>query len=982
MAFLKLGRLSLLLLMFMTVATQTVIGFMRKKREWLLPPTKLQENVDYTKQEFILKIRSDKDTGSKPFEYSLRGPGADKEPFNLFIVNPQNGFVRITGILDREKVSKYNLTGIAKYKGGSLAEEGVELKIEVEDENDSTPVFKLFTGTVRECSPIGTPVMQVTAEDADQQGTPNSKIAYSILKQIPEQSGNMFTIDRETGKISVKEHTLDREVCDSYTLIVQGVDMDGAPSGNTGTGTVKIKVLDINDNAPTIEKDEYTGTIDEGAVDVVVMRIKALDKDLENTDNWRAVFDIVKGNEDELFTIETDPKTNEGILKLVKPVDYEKVKMVDLNLAVSNEAAFINGTAQSLGLNLDRPEAPGITTGAGVGVDAGAGVGVKPGVKPDGKPSSKPGIKSGSKPDKKPQAGGKKYPIKISVNNLPEGPRFSPSVKELPVSEDLEGIHVPVVIGSFPALDLDTGEIAEHVRYAKGYDPDNWLSIDEKTSEIKLTKIPDRESKSLVNGSYIAKILCMTKETTVSFLSKEHLWIGFYELSLEIFDRQDKGCKDKQKLQLEVCICEKGGTCGPKLVRQRGLSVKVGFPAIGVLIGALILLMLIPLLLLLFCQCGTFREFSELPFDTKEYLMAYHTEGNGEDQLLDLLSAYFVADQQTVAAFGSSFNQASMVQSAQCLDASMLNKEPNGDVMEDDDISGYQLNTIQAQQFIVSPQRNTPHSASFRHKVHNTYAEMAPLDGYLHGYFSQKTGFLADNPVLNDSPLMYNDEGQNSPVGSIGCCSILQDENGLGFLDDLDPKFVNLATICSPPPPKLENVEQILKSVDTSLKSESSVATSAVQVVQSDQPPPQQSTITNVIETINKSDSINSNLTLLIQQQPLYYLVKHQAPSAIIFAEEPIQEMYLINGPARTQGLVLQGGNILQNAVEQQEMYLIDGMPMLQGNIMLGNCLNLASAGSLALSTVLVQGQEGRKQLQVSLPQDTQPGNSEDENRV
>lgn len=148
----------------------------------------------------------------------------------------------------------------------------------------------------------------------------------------------------------------------------------------------------------------------------------------------------------------------------MKPVDYEKVKMVDLSLAVSNEAAFINGTAQSLGLNLDRPEAPGITTGAGVGVDADAGVRVKPGVKPDGKPSSKPGIKSGSKPDKKPQTGGKKYPIKISVNNLPEGPRFSPSVKELPVSEDLEGIHVPVVIGSFPALDLDTGEIAEHVR--------------------------------------------------------------------------------------------------------------------------------------------------------------------------------------------------------------------------------------------------------------------------------------------------------------------------------------------------------------------------------------------------------------------------------------------------------------------------------------------------------------------------------------
>lgn len=58
------------------------------------------------------------------------------------------------------------------------------------------------------------------------------------------------------------------------------------------------------------------------------MRIKALDKDLENTDNWRAVFDIVKGNEDELFTIETDPKTNEGILKLVKVYMFNVVVVI------------------------------------------------------------------------------------------------------------------------------------------------------------------------------------------------------------------------------------------------------------------------------------------------------------------------------------------------------------------------------------------------------------------------------------------------------------------------------------------------------------------------------------------------------------------------------------------------------------------------------------------------------------------------------
>lgn len=58
--------------------------------------------------------------------------------------------------------------------------------------------------------------------------------------------------------------------------------------------------------------------MDENVADVVVMKIKALDKDLENSDNWLTVFTIAKGNEDNLFSIETDKKTNEGILKLIK----------------------------------------------------------------------------------------------------------------------------------------------------------------------------------------------------------------------------------------------------------------------------------------------------------------------------------------------------------------------------------------------------------------------------------------------------------------------------------------------------------------------------------------------------------------------------------------------------------------------------------------------------------------------------------------
>ena len=63
---------------------------------------------------------------------------------------------------------------------------------------------------------------------------------------------------------------------------------------------------------------QYEGSVMENTQGVEVMRLKALDKDLEGSENWEAVFDIVKGNEAGYFSIKTDPETNEGILMLDK----------------------------------------------------------------------------------------------------------------------------------------------------------------------------------------------------------------------------------------------------------------------------------------------------------------------------------------------------------------------------------------------------------------------------------------------------------------------------------------------------------------------------------------------------------------------------------------------------------------------------------------------------------------------------------------
>ena len=54
--------------------------------------------------------------------------------------------------------------------------------------------------------------------------------------------------------------------------------------------------------------------------------------------------------------------------------------------------------------------------------------------------------------------------------------------------------------------------------------------------------------------------------------------------------------------------------------------------------------------------------------------------------------------------------------------------------------------------------------------------------------------------VASDLPFVYDYEGQGSSIGSVGCCSILDTDNDLQFLDDLPWKFKTLAVMCLPEP--------------------------------------------------------------------------------------------------------------------------------------------------------------------------------------
>ncbi|XP_051983851.1 desmoglein-2-like protein isoform X2 [Xyrauchen texanus] len=630
----------------------------RQKREWIIPPRKLKENVNYMDLEYIAKIRSDEETRTT-IRYSLTGPGADRDPVNLFTVGRENGLVKIHGVLDREKTPTYHLRGVAKFLNGSYAEKDIDLRIVVLDENDCPPVFNIqMIGAIHELSAQDTFVITITATDEDEAGTLHSKIAYSIVEQ---SHANMFYINRETGGIYVKYNSLDREKQDTYTLTIKGTDMHGAPNGMTGMGKVVISILDVNDNIPTLEKNSYECSVEENTKNVEVVRIQVIDADLIHTDNWLAVFSIISGNEGGYFFITTDVNTNEGILMLIKEVDYEELKHINLAVSVSNKAEYHSSV---------------IITERTI------------------------------------------YPIRVSVINQPEGPRFKPAVKVIAISEDKTSIDITKVITNYAAIDSDTLQIATNVRYAKGQDIDNWLLIDERTADIKLNKIPDYESKFVINGTYSAQIICITK--------------------------------------------------------------------------------VVPLLLM-FCLCGGMAsavDFKSIPFDAKEHLILYNTEGQGEDKEMALLQMSKNSDHLKHSKVDTVTEAQKWTDGADGA-AGALDSHRSSFYWYDLQGKAHHHAHQQNGMYIYTQGKDEHVKGSF--EGHNAYEGLTLSDAFFASYYSQKASCMSKKTDLEDCLRVFDYEGEEeSCTGSFeDICSLMHEGDNLAFLNDLDLKFKTLAEICS-----------------------------------------------------------------------------------------------------------------------------------------------------------------------------------------
>ncbi|KAM3866661.1 protocadherin alpha-2-like [Diretmus argenteus] len=231
-----------------------------------------------TGERYLLPVANDADTGSNSVRsYKL----SQNEYFSLDVQNSGEQSVSAELVLqkplDREKqaVVKLILTAV---DGGKPPKSGTsQIIINVLDGNDNSPVFskQLYKVRVNENISVGTNILKLDASDLDE-GL-NAEITYSFMKRGNVNTGDRFSIDSQSGEISVKAH-LDHEENSAYELRVLATDKGFPP--RSGFSKVLVEVVDINDNAPEISITSLMSPVKENAeIGTVVALVTVIDKD-------------------------------------------------------------------------------------------------------------------------------------------------------------------------------------------------------------------------------------------------------------------------------------------------------------------------------------------------------------------------------------------------------------------------------------------------------------------------------------------------------------------------------------------------------------------------------------------------------------------------------------------------------------------------------------------------------------------------------
>ncbi|XP_055656828.1 desmocollin-1 [Falco peregrinus] len=756
----------------------------RTKRRWGPIPSVMIENSLGPFPLQIQQVQSDT-AQNYTIYYSASGPGIDQDPKGLFYIERETGNIFATRAVDREQYPSFQIICFATTPDGYSPEVPLVHTIRIEDDNDNAPYFTqdLFEFSVPENSKPGVVVGKLTAEDRDEPYTLHTTLKYRIVSQNPPVTP-AFSLHGDTGVIAVLLPQLDRELVPSYTLLVEVRDMAGQPFGLCTTGTAVIRIEDTNDNAPSFKQTQYETRVEENRVNVEILRVSVVDLDEPGSPGSGAVYEIIRGNDDRSFEITTDKNTNEGILCVVKGLDYESAKQRILVIAVNNEAPYMLA------------------------------------------PHSQQLSQSTSS-------------VTVHVLDVDEGPVFKPCHLRLDVKECED---IGTNIGRYIAEDPETGN-SEGIRYRIPPGQCNWISIDENSGEVRTVKVLDRDVGEMRRGQcnitvlaidrngktgtgtiqvfimpgnknypritktdYIMcrdrKPICLTaqdgdespystpfvyritdrslasmwkitrhNDNSVYLSPKGDIPFGTYDIPVSVIDNGGK--VGENQVRVNLCDCVTPTECN---IQGRGLSggsVTLGIWAIlAMILGSLLLL----LILITICGCcGSGVMHRHVTDDCANHnLIISNTEAPGEE----------VMDHNIIPLQNTSDQGGYGIKTGDQQTFEMV--KGRGHTLESVKGGGHQ--TLGS----VKEGGGQPMVDTCRY----SYSEW---HNFTHPRLGEKVHLCRQDEEQKHSEdylLSYNYEGKGSLAGSVGCCSDQHEEEALDFLDQLEPKFRTLAETC------------------------------------------------------------------------------------------------------------------------------------------------------------------------------------------
>lgn len=231
------------------------------------------------------------------------------------------------------------------------------IEVEILDINDNAPHFRRGTMhlDISESSPVGERFSLNNAVDPDV-GT-NSVNNYHL------SFSDYFGLEIQTGRDGTKfadlilKKTLDREQQAVHNLILTAVD-GGVPT-RTGTASIIVRVLDVNDNAPSFDQDKYNlDVLENSPIGSLVIKLNATDvDDGSNSDLVYSYSLYTSERTQKMFKLNPD----NGEIRVKEMINYEDFKIYEMEVIASDKGPVpLSGqckvTIQVTDMNDNHPE--------------------------------------------------------------------------------------------------------------------------------------------------------------------------------------------------------------------------------------------------------------------------------------------------------------------------------------------------------------------------------------------------------------------------------------------------------------------------------------------------------------------------------------------------------------------------------------------------------------------------------------------------